>query len=155
MAYRDSNEDGYARKTHWYWAELDSLKGSYEVARKAFGGWVFAGMITLGILITFFSGKSLIDLKTPESDVTSALVGEVIELLFVLFASYRMVTGRGWVISWFMLAIFAAESVTKLVAGRSIGWLFFYFAVGASLLAGARACWDIRSRLKSGEATEA
>ncbi len=155
MSYRGSDESDQSSTTHWYWPEFGTLEESYAVARKAYGGWIFAGMIVLGTLVTYFSGKSLIDLKTPETSLLAAMIGEIVELLFVLFAAYQMVTGRGWIISWFLLAIFAGESVTKILAGRSFGWIFFYIGVGASLLAGARACWDIRSRLKSGETMKA
>ena len=158
MAYRDSEEDLEEKKRGvWYWPDLDSLEESYSVARKAFGGWILAGMIVLGALFTYFSGKSAVDMKTPEADVSAAMIGIGIELIFVLFASYRMTSGRGWIVSWFLLALFLAEVINKLMgAGPGIvGWLIFYVAVGASILAGARACWDIRSRLKAGEALKA
>ena len=154
MSYRESNDAGEFRNTKWYWPQFDSLEESYSVARKAYGGWIFAGMVCLGILISYFSGKSLTDLKTPETDLTSTLIGEAIELCFVLFASYRMTSGRGWIVSWFLLAVFAGEAILKVFGGRSIGWIFFYVAVGASMLGGARACWEIRSRLKAGGVAE-
>ena len=158
MSYRDSDDVLEEKKrSPWYWPDLDSLDESYAVARKAFGGWVFAGMIVLGAVVTYFSGKSAIDLKTPEADIGGALIGSAVELAFVLFASYRMVTGRGWIVSWFLLAVFAVEVVMKVLgAGPTVvGWLIFYAAVGSSIVAGARACWDIRSRLKAGETVAA
>lgn len=159
MSYRDDEgyDPGSARRSWWYWPALDTLADSYSVARKSFGGWVFAGMIVLGGAISYFSGKSAVDLTTPETDPTGALVGTIIELVFVLFASYRIMTGRGWIVSWFLLALFAAEAVMKIFGGGPgiIGWIFFYIAVGSSILAGARACWDIHSRLRAGETSEA
>jgi hypothetical protein len=99
----------------------------------------------------YLSGKSALDLRTPESNSISALVGTAVEVAFVLFAAYRIKIGRGWVISWLLLALFATEAVMKVLAGHSFGWIIFYIAVGSSILAGARACWNIRSRLKAGE----
>lgn len=156
MSYRDGNENDPAGSRHWYWPSLDSLEDSYLIAQKAFGGWVFAGMVLLGGLATYFSGKRAIDLQTPETDMVGSLIGVTIELLFVLFASYRMKIGRGWIVSWLLLALFAGEALMKIFGGGRgvIGWIFFYFAVGASLLAGARACWDIHSRLNAGETLE-
>lgn len=155
MSYRDDEgyDPGTGKKSFWYWPKLDSLDASYAVAHKAFGGWVFAGMIVLGAAVTYFSGKSAIDFKTTETDVAGAVVGAGIELLFVLFASYRIRIGRGWIISWFLLALFGAEAVTKFIGGGPavIGWIFFYIAIGSSILAGARACWDIRARSRAGE----
>ena len=155
MSYR-SDEQGYdpgtRKKSFWYWPALDSLDDSYAVARKTFGGWAFAAMIALGVAVTYFFGLSTVDLKTPETDPTSALMGQVAELLFALFASYRIMIGRGWIISWVLLAIFVAEAVMKILGGHSFGWVIFYVAVGSSILAGARACWDIRLRKKAGEA---
>ncbi len=154
MSYRN-DEEGYdsggAKRSFWYWPALDTLDDSYSVARKSFGGWVLAGMIVLGAVVTYFTGLSTRDLATPETDPMGALIGEFVELLFVLFASYRIMIGRGWIVSWFLLAIFAAEAVMKVLGGHSFGWIIFYLAVGSSILAGARACWDIRSRLKFGE----
>jgi hypothetical protein len=155
MSYRDdqSYDPGTSRRSFWYWPALDSLDDSYSVARKSFGGWVFAGMVFLGAVLSYALGKSAVDLKTPESNVIGALVGSIIELLFVLFAAYRIRTGRGWVVSWFLLALFGLEAVVKVVSGGAtvIGWVFLYLAVGSSILAGARACWDIRSRTRAGE----
>jgi hypothetical protein len=143
-------------KGRWYWPTFDTLDESYAVAHKAFGGWVFAGMVVLGGLFTYFSGKSAVDLSTAEPDTTAALIGASLELAFVLFASYRMTTGRGWIISWFLLALFGFEALVKFTGGGHaiVGWIFFYVAIGASLLAGARACWDIHWRLKAGETIE-
>jgi hypothetical protein len=153
MSYRQ--DEGYepetAKRSYWYWPALDTLDDSYSVARKSFGGWVFAGMIALGGVVTYFSGKSAVDLQTPATDMAAALLGTTVELLFVLFASYRIMIGRGWIISWFLVAAFLAEAVIKVLGGHSFGWIIFYIAIGSSILAGARACWDIRSRLKSGE----
>lgn len=156
MSYRDNDETYDGSNKRWYWTELDSLDDSYSAARKTFGGWVFAAMILLGILVTYFSGKSVADLKTPETDVPGALIGMTVELIFVLIASYRMVTERGWIISWILTAAFVYEAFLKILGGAHgvIGWLFFYVAVTASLLTGARACWDIHLRLKAGETTE-
>ncbi len=153
MSYRDRDDVSDTPQRRFYWPSLDSLEESYEVARKAFGGWIFAGMILLGGLFTYFSGKSLADLKTPENNMAASLAGVVLELAFVLFASYRMVNGRGWLISWFLLAIFLAEAVIKIASGSpgAIGWIIFYVAVGSSILSGARACWDIHKRVKEGE----
>ena len=140
----------------WYWPTLDSLEQSRTVARKSHGGWVFAGMIVLGMLITVFSGKSPTDLQTPDTDVTATLIGEGLELLFVLFASYRIMIGRGWIVSWVLFALFLAEAAMKLFGGGPgvAGWVAAYIFIGVSILAGARACWDIRSRLNAGEALE-
>jgi hypothetical protein len=158
MSYRDKEgyDPGHGKRSLWYWPGLETLEESYSVARKSFGGWIFAAMIVLGGALTYFSGKSAVDLKTPEADLAGAMIGIAIELAFVLFASYRMMIGRGWIVSWFLLAVFGVEVVMKLLGGGPavIAWMFFYLAVGSSILAGARACWDIRSRIKSGQTVE-
>ena len=155
MSYRDNEtfDSTAGRRSLWYWPVLNSLDESYAVARKSFGGWVFAGMIVLGVIAILFTGKSPGDLKTPETNVGGALVAMTIEFLFVLIASYRIRIGRGWTISWILFTLFIVESVFKVMSGGAlvIGWIFFYVGIGASILAGARACWDIRSRLKAGE----
>jgi hypothetical protein len=106
MSYRDSEtyDPGVGRRSFWYWPSLNSLDESYTVARKSFGGWVFAGMSALGAVAILFTGKDPTDLKTPESSIGGALLGVGIEVLFVLIASYRMRTGRGWIISWLLFA---------------------------------------------------
>jgi len=137
----------------WYWPTLDSLEQSRAVARKCQGGWAFAVLILLGMAITYFWGKSLADLQTPETDVTSTLIGEGLEFLFVLFASYRIMIGRGWIVSWVLFALFLAEAALKVLdGGPSVGgWVAAYIFIGAAILSGARACWDIRSRVNDGE----
>jgi len=155
MSYRDNEtfDSTAGRRSLWYWPALNNLDESYTVARKSWGGWVFAGMIVLGAVATLLTGKSPTDLKTPESNVAGAVVAIGIELLFVLIASYRIRIGRGWIISWFLFAIFILEALNKMLRGGPfvIGWIFFYIAIGSSILAGARACWNIRSRLKAGQ----
>lgn len=155
MSYRDdeSFDPAAGKKSLWYWPTLDSLDDSYAVAHKSFGGWAFAVMLVLGAAITYFSGKSAINFRTTETDVSGALIGIGIELLFVLFASYRIRSGKGWIVAWLLFALFCFEAVMKVIGGGAvvIGWIFFYIAVGSSILAGARACWDIRSRRRAGE----
>src|SRR4051812_21575710 len=112
MSYRqnESYEPESKKRSFWYWPALDSLEESCAVARKTFGGWVFAGMIALGAAFIYFSGKSVADLKTPEHNLGAALIGVAIELLFVLFASYRIMIGRGWIVSWVLLVAFVTEA---------------------------------------------
>ena len=43
MSYHESNDAGEFGNTKWYWPQFNSLEESYSVARKAYGGWIFAG----------------------------------------------------------------------------------------------------------------
>jgi hypothetical protein len=111
----------------------------------AIAGLVFAGMYVLGTLMLVYAGMS------PTTGGASTayqeqgvylVIADVILTLIILFFSWRVWSGRGYISGTLMLLWFICEAVLKVLGGSAnIGWIFFYFAMMLAMIEGIRGCW--------------
>ena len=131
----------------WF-PEVDDYAGAKEALKAGtFGCMAFEAMLVLGLVFTYFAGKSPID-KAPVSpdDFVAQIIGVLLESIIVLVALLRFRKEKGLIWGGIVLAMFALEIFMKIAGGTSnIGWMFAYAAIGAALVNGIRGAWAMRS----------
>jgi len=114
-----------------------------QMARRAgYAGLFFAGMILLSAGILFFTTDTLpgFDDYMDPVERTSTLVAMGIEIALVLFFTWRVWTGKGYVSGILLLILFLVEVVFKLMSNPgSFLWILFYAALAVSFVNGIRA----------------
>lgn len=127
-----------------FWPKLDTLEDVRKALRNGgIAGLFFSGMILLGMAFLFFSGSvpGYEDMEAEPGD-PAGLIGMVIELVIVLFLTWRLWAGRGYVSGILLLALFLLEIGIKLMGGgTSIAWVFLYAAIVLGLINALRACF--------------
>jgi hypothetical protein len=133
------------KKRAWF-GPIDDYASAKTAARNgAIAGLIFAGMYLLGALLIIFAGRSP---TTGEATTDFEELGiylviiDAILTALILFLSWRVSTGRGYISAGLLLVWFVGECVMKALGGAtSIGWIFFYLAVAATMFDGLRGCW--------------
>ena len=114
-----------------------------QLARRAgYAGLFFAGMILLNAGILFFTTDTLPGFDDYMDPVarTSTLVSMGIESALILFFSWRLWTGKGYVSGILLLILFLIEAVFKLVSNPGIFiWVLFYAGLAIIFVNGIRA----------------
>jgi hypothetical protein len=133
------------KKRRWFAAISDQSSAKAAAKNGAIGGLIFAGMYVIGAIVLVFAGRS------PTTGASSAdfaefgiflIIIDTLLIALILFLSWRVSTGRGYISAALLLLWFVGEVVTKVISGgASVGWIFFYLAVGATLVEGWRGCW--------------
>jgi Na+/melibiose symporter-like transporter len=105
-----------------------------EQARKsanqgALGLLIFTAMYLLGAAFAYFANRSPVDGQAASAvDVQNQVLGNLILVPLLLFFSYRVHKGKGWLACTLALLWFAAEAVIKLTSTpTNVGWIFFSF----------------------------
>ena len=122
---------------------IETMEGLRRQARNAgIAGLVFAGMTILSAVLLYFTTDTVPgfeDYMDPE-ERSHALLGMGIEAAFVLFLTWRVWAGRGYVSGILLLILFLFEVVAKLVSSpSSLPWIVLYGALALSLVNGIRA----------------
>ncbi len=125
-----------------YFPKMNTL----EAVQKALRGGGVAGLTILGMTVlsavfVFFSGAMPGEEPyATNEDQKYALIGIGIEAALILFLSWRLWAGHGYVSGIILLSLFLLESVLKVTSGTSnVGWIILYLAIAATLLNGIRA----------------
>ncbi len=122
---------------------ITTVEDARNLAKRAgYAGLFFAGMILLNAAILFFTTDTLPGFDDYMDPVarTSALVSMSIESALVLFFSWRVWTGKGYVSGILLLILFVIEVGLKIAANPgSIFWIVFYAAIAIYFVNGVRA----------------
>jgi hypothetical protein len=141
------------------WPALDTLEDVRKALRNGgISGLVFAGMIALGMAFMFFTG-SVPGYETAEGEMTFDAVGLIVlavELALVLFLTWRLWAGRGFVSGSLLLLLFLLETGFKLaIGGTGVAWIFVYAAIVLGLVNALRACFAYKRVAAAGAAASA
>jgi hypothetical protein len=132
------------RKKAPTFAPIKDARSARSAAKSgAIAGAVFAGMYIVGILLlTGFHTPS--PLLEPDSEfqyhlqlgIDAAAVG------LILFLSWRVYTGRGYISASVLLVWFVGEIAFKVLTGATnFVWVLVYIAMLIALAEGVRGCW--------------
>ncbi|WP_443749593.1 hypothetical protein [Asticcacaulis solisilvae] len=123
-------------------------------------GAIAAGLLTLseliGIVLSYFgvdlktlqvTAADSVNIATFEGQLTVGIMAAMI--LVLVFMTWRIAAGRGYVSAALTLALLLYEAVSKILDRTLGGWMIFYFGMAVGLYGAIRACWWLR---KSGPA---
>jgi hypothetical protein len=120
---------------------ITDLESAHAAAKAGAGaGFVFAGMYVIGALMQYRAASS----HSQDEAIAFVAINAVL-ISLILFLSWRVKTGRGFISTALLLLWFVGECTVKVLAGSTnMGWVFFYLIVAAGLLRGLRGCWKVR-----------
>jgi hypothetical protein len=134
------SENKTAKKDGFFSPITDLASAKVAAQAGAVGGFVFAGMYVLGMLLQYGSVKS----HFREEAIYFVLINVALVALIV-FLAWRVKTRHSVISALLLLLWFTAESLVKVMGGAvHLGWVFFYLIVAATLLRGVLGCWKVR-----------
>jgi hypothetical protein len=112
----------------------------------AYAGLALAGMYVIGAVAIYVFGTDFQSDAIPPQDVASALIGIAIVLPIVLFLTWRVSTGKGFISSALLLLLFLFELFVKFTSQTFVGpfWIFAYIAIVLGFVNGIRGCLALR-----------
>jgi hypothetical protein len=127
-------------KKNGVFSPIPDLASAKQAAKAgAVGGFVFAGMYALGALLRYGAASHTQD----EIILAVVIYGALVAL--ILFLTWHVRSGRGFISAGLLLLWFVGESSLKVLGGSvHIGWAFFYLIIAGLLLQGLRGCWKVR-----------
>ncbi len=137
-------------KEQW-WPEINTKKQALATARAgAIGGFIFVGMYALGLVALLITGRNIaLGENAGQQSFIIQLISITLSLLLILFATFRVKSGKGRFASIFLLAAFIFEIVMKFLAGTvSVGFAIIYLMIIFLLISGIRGTWKYHSLLK-------
>lgn len=122
-----------------------------DIARKAFGGWLFVGSLALGAAFAGATGQSPVTKGLAyQGGGATQLIGMIAVIPVAVFLAWRVRQGKGWIAGSLLLVWWATEVLAKLVGGTlNIGWGLAHLAGMLNLFLGVKACWQIRENKRS------
>ena len=130
----------------WF-PKIDSTEMAMSQAKVGgYGGVAFLVMNLIGIAFLYFYSQSASTGESVSSeDVMFAMLGMAIVLPFLLFLTYRVFKGKGWLAAIVLITWFLFEITNKVANGTfSAGWIICYLVILASLVNGFRGCWYLK-----------
>ena len=130
----------------WF-PKIDSTEVAMSQAKVGgYGGIAFLVLNLLGAAVIYFFSQSA---STGESlsseDVMAAMLGLSIVIPFLLFLTYRVFKGKGWLAAIVLITWFLIEITTKVASGTfNAAWMFCYLAILGSMVNGFRGCWYLK-----------
>jgi CHASE2 domain-containing sensor protein len=133
-------EETNPQKAPGVFSPIRDLASAKRAAKEgSVGGFVFAGMYVLGAFLKYRAEP----LPQEETIVLVAVYGALTAL--IVFLTWRVRSGRGFMSAGLLLLWFVAESALKVLGGSvHVGWAFFYLMVAGALVQGLRGCWKVR-----------
>jgi hypothetical protein len=127
-------------KADGFFSPITDLASAKAAAQGgAVGGFVFAGMYVVGMLMRFGSVT-----HSQEEAIIFVSINVVLTALIV-FLAWRVRTRHGVISALLLLLWFTAECAVKVMGGAvHLGWVFFYLMVVGTLLRGVLGCWKAR-----------
>ena len=116
-----------------------------DVTRLARGGGIaglaFLVLILLDGLLAGVPG-SLAGMGGHFSAAAEAfpVIGSGLEIAAILFMTWRIWSGKGYISAVLLAGLFVAETVTAIHGPYGLAWLAAYFALGLMMLNAIRAC---------------
>ena len=134
-----------------YWPKINSFETVMSTAKQgAIWGLAFSAMLGLGLVLTAFDVLPNEDLKL------ATLIGIAIELCLVLFFTWRVSSGKGYVSAVLLLLLFIVEIVAKIFDGTaSVFAIVFYGFAFLGLVNGVRATFAYKKYAASENIVEA
>ncbi len=130
-----------------WWPKIIDKNSAIATAKLgSISGYVFAAMYALGLTsILLTSSYGFTDQTIPITDKLAVIIGVLSALVFVIFWSWRIRSGRGYISSIFLLLLFIFEIGVKLMSGGvGITWYFIYLAMFITMINAIRATWAYR-----------
>jgi len=141
-----------------YFPKMNTLEAAQKALRGGgIAGLVITGMTVLAAVLVFFSGAGPGEEPyATNEDQMYSLIGNGIEAALILFLTWRLWAGHGYVSGIILLSLFLFESVLKVTSGSAgTGWILIYLAIAAALLNGIRAALAYKRVVANVTAAEA
>ena len=134
-----------------YWPKINSFETVMSGAKQgAIWGLAFSAMVGLGLVLTIF------DVLPNEGSKQATLIGIAIELCLILFFTWRVSSGKGYVSAILLVLIFVVEIAAKIAGGTaSVFWIVFYGFVLLGLITGVRATFAYKKYATSQDVVDA
>lgn len=143
MTEQKSNKSSFFQKQ---FSKIEDRETALKFAKEgAVAGLILCLMEVGGLAFAYFGRDPLTGGSVNQDAFNDMLIGTIILLPILLFLCWRIKIGKGYISATLLFCLFLFEVLNKFANGTTnVGWLIFYFFIGAGLINGARACWYLR-----------
>ena len=121
-----------------------------QARRASIGGFIFMGMIILGLVFKLTLGINFSNAqKIPEGKIIAmylgSIIGIIIEAVLVAFWAYRVRIGRGFLSAIMLTVLFLIELLAKVTGGTIHALAFpLYLYLGFCMYEAIVSTWSLR-----------